>query len=206
MFEFVETPSVVKTYYEKYQFANAPVTMDIDADTKMKVKLVSSQLNNVLRRMKKIQLRCIFCLNTIDRRCFADKCLHSFCTRCLIKWSDQKTTCPICGQKFGAIFYNVKSINSYKIRNLDWISQRQPCLVLCMKNATSFHNINENVSEILEKYKISVNMFCNTVAFSRWTSALRCLLKYCEFSIEYRTRVKFTYFRFNFRTHKCKLV
>lgn len=174
-FSFVEMPAILKTYYRKYEFKNRYFFFTMSADGKFdkkspqsaQVKLAFKELNKIIGNLKKMQQKCVICLNNIEHRCFLDNCLHSFCMACVSEWSKEKKLCPTCGQGFVAVFYNVRSIRSYKIRKFA-DDRRQSCLLKSMKNINSFYEINENVKRIFKTYKLSFDTFCNAVVCMKW--------------------------------------
>jgi Ring finger domain len=56
---------------------------------------------------------CPICLQEYSNKCFANRCLHEFCFKCLHGWSKVRSDCPMCQQPFSSIFCNVKSDREY---------------------------------------------------------------------------------------------
>ena len=58
--------------------------------------------------------QCYICLNTRVNPCYADNCLHQFCTSCLMEWSKNSDQCPVCRTTFENLIINVKSDSNYE--------------------------------------------------------------------------------------------
>ncbi len=127
------------------------------------LRLVFKELNKLLVTLKKKQSQCAICLGTIESRCYLNRCLHSYCLRCLCEWSKKKLNCPSCGQKFISVFYNVRSVRSYQIRDFGYGYRRNTCLLRSMNTINSYFEVKESLSRILMKYDLSFDAFHNLV-------------------------------------------
>ncbi|XP_015793004.1 uncharacterized protein LOC107369555 [Tetranychus urticae] len=56
---------------------------------------------------------CYICLSNLISPCFADGCLHVFCTQCLLEWSKQSNRCPACRTIFNNLICNVIADHLY---------------------------------------------------------------------------------------------
>ncbi|XP_053214308.1 putative uncharacterized protein DDB_G0277255 [Panonychus citri] len=56
---------------------------------------------------------CYICLCELTDPCYADGCLHIFCTPCLSQWSKQSNRCPVCRTTFNNIICNVLDDHLY---------------------------------------------------------------------------------------------
>ncbi|XKL65281.1 hypothetical protein PGB90_008701 [Kerria lacca] len=129
------------------------------------IKLVFKELNKLLIHLKKIQPHCPICLGHIETRCYLNKCLHSYCLQCVSEWSKTKLNCPSCGQKFVAVFYNVRSVRSYQIRDFVPKSKRSTCLLRSMNTINSYFEVKESLSRILSKHDLTFDLFHSKVVF-----------------------------------------
>uniref|UniRef100_A0A8C0FTI4 RING-type E3 ubiquitin transferase n=1 Tax=Bubo bubo TaxID=30461 RepID=A0A8C0FTI4_BUBBB len=52
---------------------------------------------------------CTICLGEIIDAAHTDGCLHTFCFRCIQRWSASRAACPLCRTPFGRILHTVRS-------------------------------------------------------------------------------------------------
>lgn len=171
-------PDILKKYYRKYDFESSDILFTMSRAVsycvnkrtkrarKINVKSAFKEFNKIISQLKKMQPKCVICLGDIAHRCFLDKCLHSFCTCCVSRWAKEKTICPTCGENFVAVFHDVRSIRSYRIRKFT-ADRKTSCLLKSMKSINSFYEINESIKKIIKTYKLSVEGFCNDVVSIR---------------------------------------
>lgn len=56
---------------------------------------------------------CTICLGELEHWSQPNECSHTFCFICLLKWSKEKASCPVCRVKFYSIKFNIRSHSSY---------------------------------------------------------------------------------------------
>lgn len=129
------------------------------------VKQVFRELNKLLARLKEMQPKCAICLDNVETRCYLNECLHSYCLRCATEWSRTKKNCPACGQKFVAVFYNVRSVRTYHRVDFGKRVENTSCLLRSMHNIRSYFEVKETLRRILLKHNISFETFHRKVVF-----------------------------------------
>lgn len=62
---------------------------------------------------------CVICLHTISNRAIISPCNHlTFDLECLVSWTKQRSTCPLCTSPITRIEYDWRSPTDYKIYNI----------------------------------------------------------------------------------------
>jgi len=54
--------------------------------------------------------QCSICANEQDANASIDSCKHTFCEDCIVKWSKNENSCPLCRKKFHEITFDNKII------------------------------------------------------------------------------------------------
>ncbi|KAK7582336.1 hypothetical protein V9T40_013781 [Parthenolecanium corni] len=140
------------------------------------VRMVFKELNKILLDLKKRQPQCAICLNNVESRCYLNKCLHSYCMRCVAEWAHQKQTCPSCNQPFASAYYNVRSVRCYQVRDFSHITSKGKgndpnnnvqvahiCLLRTMNSINSYFEIKDTFGKILRKHKLTFEDFHSSV-------------------------------------------
>jgi len=52
------------------------------------------------RKAESHETTCNICLDTIKNKATLDGCTHTFCRKCIVKWSNTSNTCPCCRTEF----------------------------------------------------------------------------------------------------------
>jgi Ring finger domain len=68
-----------------------------------------------LKNYQEESTNCSICLLEFEEKVFPDRCFHSFCRDCLVKWSKIKKVCPICRQQFNRIVFNISVIAEHDL-------------------------------------------------------------------------------------------
>lgn len=150
-----------------------PKRLDENADPS-NVRMVFRELNKMLINLKKRQPQCAICLSNVESRCYLNKCLHSYCMRCVVEWAHQKQTCPSCNQPFASAYYNVRSVRSYQVRDFSNIHPKDydhnnnvqvthMCLLRTMNSINSYFEIKDTFGKILRKHKLTFEDFHSSV-------------------------------------------
>ncbi|XP_053207767.1 E3 ubiquitin-protein ligase Topors-like [Panonychus citri] len=77
-------------------------------------KLDDEKSNENNQQIGNDESQCYICLTTRINPCYADNCLHQFCTNCLLEWSKSSDQCPVCRTTFENLIINVKSDSDYE--------------------------------------------------------------------------------------------
>nr|CAH0110090.1 unnamed protein product [Daphnia galeata] len=112
-------------------FINMDSTLEDDDSSKGKRKSSelpkksnkNPQLCSKDKSMDNDSPHCVICLDNIEKKSFANNCLHEFCFECLLKWSKEKAECPLCNGPFTAIIHNVISDQEYEEHIIETTNQ-----------------------------------------------------------------------------------
>eukprot|EP00102_Acyrthosiphon_pisum_P021543 XP_016658753.1 PREDICTED: uncharacterized protein LOC107883381 [Acyrthosiphon pisum] len=69
--------------------------------------------------------QCPICLDGFTNLSYTDSCLHSFCFECLLRWSKNKTFCPLCKSTFNKIYHSFDAMGANQTYDVPIISPHE---------------------------------------------------------------------------------
>lgn len=57
---------------------------------------------------------CCICLGEKENRAVIDSCFHSFCFKCICKWAETISECPLCRSDISEIYHNIKDDKTFQ--------------------------------------------------------------------------------------------